>query len=291
MSFAKCLVDAKVSLGETPVWSQEEQKLYWIDCPTSQIHRYDPASGKDQVLPIKIDGYLGSIALKRGGGFIILAGKALWSLGKGESTPKKLIEVEADLSDNVPNDGKCDPAGRFLFGTMHGAVSEPTGSLYSYDGKKLTKLDSGFACSNGMDWSPDGKTLYFVDMMPGRVLAYDYDVATGGVSNRRTLFTVDPSEGMPDGICTDSEGTIWAAHWDGWCLSRWSPQGRLLARYEVPVARPTCPIFGGKDGRTLFLTSAIADLPADVLAKAPLSGGLFSLEVGTKGPGPALFAG
>ena len=162
---------------------------------------------------------------------------------------------------------------------------------YHFDGAKIIKADQGFACPNGMGWSPDGKTLYLVDMMPGRVLAYDYDVTSGTASKRRTLFSIPGNEGMPDGLCVDSEGGIWVAHWDGWCISRWSPEGRCLSRNEVPMQCPTCPIFGGPELRALYLTSSAADLSAESLARGPQSGGLFALDAGARGIPVTAFAG
>jgi len=291
MTAVECVVDAKAALGETPVWSANENRLYWIDCMNSAIHLYDPDTAADALLPAAIDSYLGSIALRADGGLLILAGKSLWALDTDATAPRRLAAVEADLADNLVNDGKCDPAGRFWFGTMHGAVSEPSGALYRFDGREVVEFDRGFLCANGLGWSPDGKTFYLVDMMPGKVLAYDYDTRRGTIANRRTLFTVPAAEGMPDGLCVDSEGGIWIAHWDGWCISRWSPEGQRLLTLQVPVQRPTCPVFGGPGLGTLYLTSSAADLPAESLARGPQSGGLFAIDAGLRGAPIAPFAG
>jgi sugar lactone lactonase YvrE len=291
MSIARCVVDAKAALGETPVWSAAENRLYWIDCIAGAIHRYDPVVAGDTLMQIEVEGYLGAISLRAQGGLLVLAGKALWTLDAGSTTPRRLAEVEQDMPDNLVNDGKCDPAGRFWFGTMHAAESEATGALYRFDGAEVVKVDQGFICANGMGWSPDGNTFYLVDMMPGNVLAYDYNPATGTVRNRRTLFSIPDSEGMPDGLCVDSEGGIWVAHWDGWRISRWSPEGSRLQTLEVPVQRPTCPVFGGPDLATLYLTSSAADLPTESLARGPLSGALFAIDAGVPGVPIAEFAG
>ncbi len=291
MTAIKCLVDAKAALGETPVWSADENRLYWIDCMAGAIHRYDPATAEDTVMPIAIDGYLGSFSLRARGGMLLLAGKSLWALDAGSSEPRRLAGVEEDKADNLVNDGKCDPAGRFWFGTMHAGESEPSGALYRFDGSEVVKFDQGFICANGLGWSPDGKTFYLVDMMPGQVLAYDYDLDNGTVDNRRTLFSIPAAEGMPDGLCVDSEGGIWVAHWDGWCISRWSPEGQRLLTIEVPVQRPTCPVFGQHGLNTLYLTSSAADLPTESLARGPLAGGLFEIDARVRGVPIAPFAG
>ena len=285
MSVTRCVIDANAALGETPVWSVAENRLYWIDCIAGAIHSYDPIAAEDSLVPIEVEGYLGAISLRAEGGLLLLAGKALWTLDAGSTTPRRLAGVEEDMTDNLVNDGKCDPAGRFWFGTMHAAESEASGALYRLEGAEVTKVDQGFICANGMGWSPD------VDMMPGQVLAYDYDTSNGTALNRRTLFSIPASEGMPDGLCVDIEGGIWVAHWDGWRISRWSPEGHRLQTLEVPVQRPTCPIFGGPDLSTLYLTSSAADLPTESLARGPHAGALFAIDAGVRGVPIAEFAG
>ncbi len=274
-------------LGETPVWSERERRLYWIDSLAAKIHRFDPAGGRDETLPVALEGYLGAIAVGAEGGLLILCAKRLARLAPGATRPETVVDVEADLPDNAPNDGKVDPQGRFWFGTMHGAVSAPTGSLYSYEARRgLTRHDGGFACANGMAWSPDGGTFYFVDMMPGRILAYDFDSRSGGIGNRRVFVTIDPKEGMPDGICADAEGGVWAAHWDGGCVTRHDPAGKRTDKVELPVPRPTCPIFGGPGLGTLYVCSS-ADGQSD---QAPLSGSIFAWEPRVPGVPVAGFA-
>ena len=275
-------------LGETPVWNESERRLYWIDSIAAKIHRFDPAAGADETLPAELYGYLGSIALVADGGLLVLCGKSLMRLAPGAGRAEPVTAVEAGLPDNAPNDGKVDPQGRFWFGTMHAAVSQPTGALYSYDPKLgLKRHDGGFACANGIAWSPGGGTLYFVDMMPGRILAYDFDGRAGAIGNRRVFAAIDSKEGMPDGICADAEGSIWAAHWDGRCVTRYDAKGRRTDKVEVPVPRPTCPIFGGPGLRTLYVTSS-ADTVAD---QAPLSGSIFAWEPRVPGIPIARYAG
>lgn len=272
---ARVVLKIPAALGETPVWSAAEERLYWIDCPVAQVHRFDPKTGRDEVLPIEgLEGNLGSIALTPDGGLLILCGKRLFKLAKGARKPQVLTPVEAERPENVPNDGKVDPQGRFWFGTMHQAAAEPTGSLYRYDGKTAEKVDSGFACANGLAWSPDGRALYFVDMMPGDVLAYDFDGGSGRLSNRRVFVHFDGSEGLPDGICSDAQGGIWVAHWDGGCLTRYDAQGKRTQKVAIPAPRVTCPIFGGPKLATLYVTTS-GDGMTDT---APLSGSLFAID-------------
>ncbi|MSP83055.1 MAG: SMP-30/gluconolactonase/LRE family protein [Alphaproteobacteria bacterium] len=216
-------------LGETPVWSEGEQRLYWIDSTAATIHRFDPATGRDETLPVTLTGYLGAMALISGGGLLALCGKRLLRVSGSAAEP--IADVEANLPDNLPNDGKVDPQGRFWFGTMHGSVSQPTGNLYSYDRSHgLHRHDGGFACSNGMAWNPDGRTFYFVDMMPGTILAYEFDGQAGSLGKRRIFVSIDPKEGEPDGICCDAAGGVWVAHWDGGCVTRYDPRADSAPR-------------------------------------------------------------
>ena len=273
-------------LGETPVWSEGEQRLYWIDSTAATIHRFDPATGRDETLPVTLTGYLGAMALISGGGLLALCGKRLLRVSGSAAEP--IADVEANLPDNLPNDGKVDPQGRFWFGTMHGSVSQPTGNLYSYDRSHgLHRHDGGFACSNGMAWSPDGRTFYFVDMMPGTILAYEFDGQAGSLGKRRIFVSIDPKEGEPDGICCDAAGGVWVAHWDGGCVTRYDPSGQRTKKVTLPVPRPTCPIFGGRGLATLYVTSSSDGQSG----KAPLSGSIFAWEPAIPGLPVASFAG
>jgi sugar lactone lactonase YvrE len=275
-------------LGETPVWSEREKRLYWIDSLAPRIHRFDPAKGVDEVLAVPLAGYLGSIALTADGGFLVLCAKQLLRVAPGSLRPEPIASVEANVPENAPNDGKVDPQGRFWFGTMHALEKEPTGALYSYDARLgLRRHDSGFACANGMAWSPDGRMFYFVDMTPGHILAYRFDGDTGSIGDRRIFVAIDPVEGKPDGICCDAGGGVWVAHWDGWCVTRYDAAGKRTAKVAMPVPRPTCPIFGGPGLTTLFVTSS-SDGQLD---KAPLSGSLFAWQPEIPGLPVATYAG
>ncbi|MEX0808585.1 MAG: SMP-30/gluconolactonase/LRE family protein [Dongiaceae bacterium] len=282
---AECVVDIRSEVGETPIWDEAAGVLYWIDCLAPAVHRFRPRDDSDEIVPLLIDsGHVGAIALVEGGGFLVLAGSGLW-LYPADGERRLLAKPDEDRPQNVVNDGKCDPQGRFWFGTMHNQSKEESGRLFRYDSKRgLVPMDEGFSCSNGMGWSPDGRTMYFVDMMPGRILAYDFDGKTGSILKRRVFAQVSKDEGIPDGLAVDNDGGVWVAHWDGWCLSHYAPDGKRIAKIDLPVQRPTCPAFGGADMRDLYVTSAAMDISADQLAKGPLAGSLFRLRADVAGP-------
>lgn len=281
----ECVVDIRALCGETPIWDERDGQLWWIDCPEAAIHRFSPESGRNERAKVELDSpHVGSIALVEGGGLLVLSGTGLWR-HKPDGTRALLARVETDRPENIPNDGKCDPQGRFWFGTMHAQSAKETGALYRYDtARGLVMMDEGFSCSNGLGWSPDGRTMYFVDMMPGHVLAYDFNGRDGTISNRRVFAKVDSSEGIPDGLAVDSAGNVWVAHWDGWCMSRYAPDGKRIAKIDLPIERPTCPAFGGADMRDVYVTSAAMDLDAARLAKGPLAGGVFRVRSDVAGP-------
>lgn len=282
---AECVVDIRAGVGETPVWDERDGQLWWVDCTVPAIYRYSPKTGRNEQAKIEIDSpHVGSFVLVEDGGMLVLSGTGLWR-HKPDGSRSLLAKVDTDRPENIPNDGKCDPQGRFWFGTMHASSAKESGRLYRYDtARGLVEMDEGFSCSNGLGWSPDGRIMYFVDMMPGNILAYDFNGRDGTISNRRIFAHVDKSEGIPDGLAVDSEGGVWVAHWDGWCMSRYAPDGKRIAKIDLPVERPTCPTFGGDDMRDVYLTSGAMELTGDRLAKGPLAGSLFRLRSDVAGP-------
>jgi ABC-type nitrate/sulfonate/bicarbonate transport system ATPase subunit len=158
------------------------------------------------------------------------------------------------------------------------------GSLYRLDTDgRVSRMDTGFHVSNGLGWSPDNRRFYFTDSGPKRIYVYDFDLEGGAVENRRTFVQVPDGVGVPDGLAVDAEGFVWSAHWDGWCVTRYDPDGKVDRVINLPVPRPTSCAFGGPDLTTLYITSARIRLSAGQLAEAPLSGSVFALQSGIRG--------
>ncbi|MGO4286003.1 SMP-30/gluconolactonase/LRE family protein [Bosea sp. TAB14] len=289
-SDAECVLPWGAHLAEGPLWSAAEQRLYWVDILAPAVHRFDPATRTNQ--EVKLPRLVSAVIERRQGGLAALTQEGLESFDFASGALLPLVDPENDLPDNRFNDGKCDRQGRLWAGSMSLDASKPTGSLYRINGDLSWKrADGGFRVANGLDWSPDGRMFYFTDSAPGRIYAYDFDMASGAVSRRRIFAEIDPAEGRPDGLAVDSEGFIWCALWDGWCVRRFTPDGRRDRDIRLPVPRPTSLAFGGADLSTLFITTARIRLPSRVLAEAPFSGGLFAAPAPVPGLPSTSFAG
>lgn len=284
------LLDARAELGEGPAWDAHRGLLHWVNIHAGRLHSFDPAEGADRAL--ELGEPLGCAVPCQTGSLLLALRSGLWTLNLPAVSQTFLISPER-LPGNRFNDGKCDPAGRFLVGTMDDAEAEASGSLYSYsaDGALKTLL-TGLRISNGLTWSPDYKTFYFIDTPTRLVMAYDYDLGTGDIANPRPVLRVPETLGWPDGMTSDQEGRLWIALWGGAKVTCWDPAtGQTTAAYPVPALNVTSCIFGGPRLSDLYVTSARKGLTPEQLAEYPLSGGLFRLESGTRGLPTFEFAG
>lgn len=270
------LYDVKATLGEGPAWDEKTQTLYWVDILGKRIY----AGG--EVLT-ELDDYIGCLAPTQNGHLIV--GKRASFVDFDPATSQQTVLVTLpESATNRMNDGKCDPAGRLIAGTMDMNETDPTGSVYSYDGKSNRVLFRDVTISNGMAWSADHKTFYYIDTPTCEVRAYDYDVKTGEIANRRKAFDVPKSLGWADGMTSDTEGNLWIAMWGGAQVTRWNPNtGQLLEQIPVPALQSSCPVFGGKNRNELYVTSARKGMSESDLNKYPLSGGLFKVETKYEG--------
>jgi sugar lactone lactonase YvrE/DNA-binding IclR family transcriptional regulator len=285
-----CVLPWGAHLAEGPVWSQTEQRLYWVDILAPSVHRFDPATRQNEETPMPR--LVSAVVPRRGGGLAALTQNGLEAFDFASGRLDPLVHPEADIPDNRPNDGKCDRAGRLWFGTMSLDANRPAGSLYAVAGDRTwLRAATGFTVANGIDWSPDGKTLYFADSAAGRIYAFAFDLQSGSIGKKRSFAEIAPQDGRPDGLAVDRDGFLWCAIWDGWQVRRYAPDGRVVREVRLPAPRPTSVAFGGADLRTLFITSARIRLPSRILAEAPYSGGLFALPVETPGLPAQAFAG
>jgi sugar lactone lactonase YvrE len=216
----------------------------------------------------------------------------LWRFDPRDGTRRRLARPPYDPGKERFNDGKCDPRGRFWVGTIYEPRDPPLAALYCWDGHQLQRKADGVTTSNGLAWSPDGRTLYWSDTKAHTIFAFDFDVATGTLSRRRVFATFAPRQdapdldaygGRPDGAAVDAEGCYWVAMYEGQRVLRLSPDGEVLREVILPVRCPTMPCFGDTDLRTLYVTTARENRPAAELAAQPLAGCVLSLRVDVPG--------
>lgn len=275
---AELALDARATLGECIRWDARDRLIYWIDIPGKKMHRYDPASGRDDNVDLPQE--MGCFAQDERGGFIagMRSGYARIEGFGGDIT--LLTSPDYDPAKARFNDGRCDAVGRFWAGTMWEPRDKAGATVYCLetDGRFSAKANP-VVLSNGITFSLDNTTFTLADT-PNHVLwAFDYDIDDAVVSNRRVLRTFDPPKGRPDGACVDAEGNVYIAIFAGGRVEKISPKGELLAVIEMPVPNITCCTFAGDDLQTLYITTARTRMTDVELAAKPQAGGLFAVRM------------
>lgn len=286
------ILDVKAVLGEGPVWLAGEGRLAWVDITACALHILDPATGRDRVIPT--GAVIGAAAPRASGGMIaaLQTGFVFIDTATGLVTP--ICDPESDLPGNRFNDGKCGPGGRFWAGSCSLNCDVPgAGTLYCLD-RDLTarKVLGDLTISNGLTWSADHKTMYFIDTPTFEIWAFDYEIETGAIGNRRVAVSVPEDAGFPDGMTIDAEGALWVAHWGASSVCRWDPgSGEKLEEIRFPVTNVSCCTFGGPDLDVMYVTSARGGLDERELEAQPLAGGVFQVKPGVRGTETWEFAG
>jgi len=270
--------EIRAKLGESPSWDSHTNRLYWVDISGHRLHVWDPNTSRTHTLDA---GQLISAAAPRqSGGAAVLLQHGFYAVdvSAGQWEPLSLLENRDPLLRF--NDGKCDPAGRFWAGTMDVHARNGAGTLYCLDTDlKLHAVLDHITCSNGITWSPDYRTMYYIDSTTFKVVAYEFDLGTGHLSHPTDVIRVPENLGLPDGMTSDREGMLWIAQWGGGQVSRWNPRtGQLLEAIQIPVKHVTSCIFGGKDLDVLYITTA-----EDQDDNNPLAGALFRYHSSVQG--------
>lgn len=269
--------------AENPLWDECNCAFYWTDIPAGRIYHLDPRDSSMRTY--EFGEPVGSFAMRRQGGMIVAmaSGFAFFDPATGAIQP--IANPEAKITGNRFNDGKACPKGHFWAGTLATSLAPGAGSLYrlSTEGK-VRKIMGGLTISNGMGWSPDHRTMYFIDSKPGTVYAFDYDDETGDVTNRRVIWKVPDAFGLPDGMTVDTEGMLWIAFYNGSCVRRWNPHTHeIMETISLPTKQITSCVFGGPNMNVLYITSASEDFTPEQRAADPMAGRIFAVEVHHRG--------
>ena len=289
MSEIRSALSLRPDLGESPVWHRGEGALYWVDVRKPTINRFDPETGRNEefIAPEPVH----AIALTRSHRLLAVLEASLAFVDCKAGAVEPLTDVVEGIEDNL-NDGRCDRAGRFWVGSKARDWVKPIGGLFRFDPDgSLHRLDEGIQLANGLGWSPDNRTMYFIDSQPRVIYAYDFDFTAGTVRNRRVLVRIAEEHGLPDGMTVDAEGFLWVAQWNGWRIVRYDPDGAVERVIRMPVARPTSCMFGGPDLRTLYVTSGTMRMTPDEIAAQPRAGNLFAIDTDIQGLPEPHFAG
>lgn len=292
MSVECVIKNAAKTVGEGPHWDSATNTLLYVDIYDNAIHRYNPASGSDE--KIKLDGTVGFVVPAKKGGLIAGVGRCLVHVDWDTKRTTKLHEVDKGLETRF-NDGKCDPRGRVWAGTMGPVVPDvpnmkKIGSLYCLDlDGTLRTMIKDVGISNGLAWSEDGKSMYYIDSTPRQLYRYDFDPSTGSIDNKTVIVDNSgksvPEFGLPDGMTLDTEGKAWVANFFSKKVVRYDTNtGEELQSVEFPATRITSCCFGGPDLDELYVTTSIHEAPEEEIKEYPLAGTLFRVKgLGVKG--------
>ncbi|MGE3831972.1 MAG: SMP-30/gluconolactonase/LRE family protein [Parvibaculaceae bacterium] len=291
-------MDSRDMIGEGAFWSAEEQALYWLDVPMpSVIQRYTPATGRHEKWPMPE--MVSAMAKRKDGSLLVASHSGINFLDLKDGKLRRQIAPEGDQPLNRSNDSAPDARGRFWLGTMMNNIG-PNGEALSITEAgavwrvepDLTyeKVITGLTITNGIVWSPDSRTMYVADSAAQVIHAFDFDIDAGKATNRRE-FSAIKDLGYPDGATIDSEGYLWSARWEGECVARFAPDGSVDCIVPIPASRVTSCAFGGKDLKTLHVTTARYEMTAEEDKRFPKQGGIFAFEAPVPGLKRPLFAG
>lgn len=271
-------------VGESPRWDPSDQALYWLDIwDNPAVFRLYPATGEltrwTPGLPVT------GQARREAGGFVFATRQGLYLWDERSGKNEFIHDPEAGNRPVRFNDGSADRAGRFWAGSTHADDQfRPDGSLYRVAADRgVQKMAGGLACSNGLGWSPDNRTMYVTAQFAYELLVFDFDLNSGEIANRRSFARVPEADGLPDGLTVDAEGCVWSAQWGGWRLTRYDPDGKIERVVILPMPNPTSCVFGGPDLKDLYVTTAWLGLSDDERRTTPGSGGLIVIHTDIQG--------
>ncbi len=281
---AEPLVRKRTSLGESAFWNIKNNTLLWVDINNCTIFMFDPATGQNR--EFRLNQMVGTVVSGKKNGIVAALQDGIYTVDFDAGKVEKLVSIEAHMNDTRFNDGKCDPAGRFWAGTMSMARPKKPGTLYRIDpNHSVHPMIQNVSTSNGLLWTSDSRTMFYSDTPTRNIDAFDYNIETGSISNRRSVVRIPEAFGGADGMAIDANDNIWAAHYGGGCVRCWNPKtGKVLETVKIPGARNvTSCSFGGPDLKTLYITTASQNMSEQELKDYPNSGFLFAASVTVDG--------
>lgn len=269
-------------LGEGAHWHSAWKKFLYVDIEGRKVGCVDPITKITEEK--NIGERVGTVVPADNGNLVLALESSIASLNFETGELKELIKIEVEKPNNRSNDGKCDALGRLWIGTMHEEAKGAEGALYCFDGKSLTEKIPNRKVSNGICWSKDNKTMYYIDSFDYNIKSYDFDLINGTISNESVAVEVTEPDFTPDGMTIDEEGMLWVAMWGGGCVNRYNSfTGELVGKVEIDAPHVSSCAFGGNNMQQLFITTARAGLDEEQLQQYPDSGSLFIVDVGIRG--------
>lgn len=277
-------------LGEGAFWDHQSKQFYWVDILNKQLYIYNPETGENK--NFEMPSRIGTVVPQTDSTAVVALDDGIYIQNIKSGVLSLLSDVEATKTENRFNDGKCDPNGNLWVGSMHLAEKEPNAKLYKItpEGNATAMLDS-ITISNGIVWTKDDKTMYYIDTPTAKIRAFDYDSETATISNERVAVKIPNELGYPDGMAIDSEDKLWVGMWNGNAVIRFDPKtGEVLEKIEVPAHNVTSCAFGGPELKTLYITTASVDMTPDEKENYPLAGSVFKVKTRVSGM-PSTFFG
>ena len=277
-----CEIPSK--LGEGAIWNYKTSELYWVDIEGEKLHVFDTETKMNKTLemPCKIGTVVPCIEESKA---VVALEDGIYIVNLKTNELKLLSDIESDMLENRFNDGKCDPNGNLWVGSIYMPQSKPEASLYKVqtDGK-VEKMLGNITISNGIVWTKDGKTMYYIDTPTQKIKAYDFDLEKSTISNERVVVEVAKKDGFPDGMAIDENDMLWVGMWNGNAVAQFNPKtGKLIQKIQVPAHNVTSCAFGGENLDELYITTASVDMTEDEKREYPFAGSLFRIKLDVKG--------
>ena len=278
---ADLLCKKELLLGEGAIWHPGWQKFLYVDIENGKVGCIDPTT--KETIDRNVEKKVGTVVPIVNGKLIVALQGSIEELDFETGKLKQLTPIENCKPHNRCNEGKCDAKGRLWIGTMHTDSKPKEGGLYVFDGT-LKKMIDNTSVSNGICWSNDHQTMYYIDSFDFNIKSYDFNLDTGEISNEKIIIEINNHNLFPDGMCIDDEGMLWVAMWGGGCINRYNPfNGELIGKVFVNAPHVTSCAFGGNNMQQLFITTARVGLAEKQLLQYALSGSLFIVNTNITG--------